>query len=438
RGRLLVSRRLGRSVPGDAAVTGAVRSIDCTNCGAGLEVLGGGRVTTQVCGYCGASLDANDAYRVLEVFAGMQRPASPFRLGMTGSVNGVAFTIVGTLGKVERYDGQTWTWVDHQLYSPTHGYGWLTVEDGHTLLTRKVRDWPVGPFLTERSVEVAESRPSRRWRGTVYSYYETSSWAVDFVEGEFTWRPSKGLRGRAVAMMAQGPASAMLSYAENGTERELEVTRYAPEAALAFGAEAPVPQGVHPLQPYAPKTNSGFYRLWFGGMAAVSLAGALILSALTLGEATLWDGPVRDLPEALTFEVTDTGRPALVRLRHDIRNDWSEFALTLTGPDGAPLADTVRGISYYAGSDWSEGSRATSLGFQPEAPGPHRIALALDAAGSPAVADRPLRVTVQDGRSRPLWLWVATGLFALGLLWAASSQMRHRLARWSGSDWSDE
>lgn len=419
-------------------MTGAVRSIDCTNCGAGLKVLGGGRVTTQVCGYCGAALDANEDYRVLEVFAGMQRPASPFRLGMTGRIQGIEFTIVGTIGKIERYDGRTWSWVDHQLYSPTHGYAWLTVEDGHTLLTRKIRDWPVGPFLTSRMVERAEARPSRGWRRQTFQYYSTSSWKIDFVEGEFTWRPTRGARGGTVSLMCNSGTPQMLAYADNGSEREVEVTRYFPQAAEAFGAEPPMPEGIHALQPYEPKSSSAFYRRWFGGVLAASVVGALGLSTVGAATTTLWDGPVREMPEALVFEVGDTSRPAVIRLRHNIRNEWSAFGVTLTGPDGTLLAETFRDISYYTGSDWSEGSRSTALGFQPQIAGPHQIALELDEASTPRVADSALRVMVRDGQSRPLWLWMAAGLFGLAFLWSASTKLRHKAARWSGSDWTEE
>ncbi|MEM7644197.1 MAG: DUF4178 domain-containing protein [Pseudomonadota bacterium] len=419
-------------------MTGNVRSIDCTNCGAGLEVLGGGRVTTQVCGYCGAALDANENYKVLDVFAGMQRPASPFRLGMTGRVQGVEFTIVGTIGKIERYGGKTWTWVDHQLYSPTHGYAWLTVEDGHTLLTRKIRDWPVGPFLTSRMVEAAEARPSRNWRRSLFRYYSTSSWKIDFVEGEFTWRPARGARGVTVSLMCNSGAPEMLAYADNGSEREVEVTRYFAGAAEAFGARPSVPQGTHPLQPYQPKARSAFYRRWFGGVLAIAVAGAVALSTIGAATTTLWDGPVRDMPEALVFEVDDTSRPALIRLRHNIRNEWSAFAVTLTGPDGTSLAETFRDISYYSGSDWSEGSRFASLGFQPQVAGAHQLTLELEESSSGRVADSALRVMVRDGRSRPLWLWMAAGLFMLAFLWSASTKLRHKAARWSGSDWTEE
>ena len=42
-----------------------LKSVDCTSCGAGLDILGGGRVTTHICPYCGSELDAQDSYKVL-------------------------------------------------------------------------------------------------------------------------------------------------------------------------------------------------------------------------------------------------------------------------------------------------------------------------------------------------------------------------------------
>ena len=287
-------------------MTGAVRSIDCPNCGAGLDVLGGGRVTTQVCSYCGAALDATDAYRVLAVYAGMERPASPFRLGMEGTLRGVRFTVIGTVGLIERDGGRTWRWTDHMLYSPTHGYAWLTVEDGHVLFTRKVRDWPEGGFLGPDEVERAARRPTRVWRGRRYAYFASSDWTVDFVEGAFNYRPARGDRGATVSLMPPEAAEDMLACVApaGGREREVETTRYAPEAAEAFGVETPVPAGAHPLQPVAVIPDMGFYRLWFPAMtvaavvALVVVDGAdptgptnglwLLLAAAGFGAATIW------------------------------------------------------------------------------------------------------------------------------------------------------
>ena len=421
-------------------MTGAVKSINCTNCGAGLPVLGGGRVVTQVCGYCGARLDANDAYAVLSVNLGMERPASPFRLGMTGLIDGVEFTIIGTMGLVERYNGKEWRWVDHMLYSPTHGYGWITLEDGHTLLTRKVRDWPSGPFLTLDAVERAEARPSVSWRGETFTYYDSSEWSVDFVEGEFTWRPEKGATGSSVTLMPGGAASRMLTYS-GGAERELEVTRYFPEAASVFGAEPPVPQGTHPLQPYRAAPGKRFYSLWFGGLTAAALVIGMIVASGAGSPQALYSGAANAVPAEMTFEVTDMARPSRIELRHSVQNAWSEFDITLIDPSGQVIADTGRGISYYsggAGEDaWSEGSRFSALVFQPTEPGTYTLELAL--AEAERGAERAtLLVTAQDGRGAARWVMIAAGLFGLAFLWVLSSGWRHRKARWSGSDWSDE
>ena len=137
-----------------------LRAINCTACGAGLDVLGGGRVATHICPYCGTALDAQADYKVIASYSGIVRPSSPLRPGMSGQIDGVTFTVIGTLGWEERYGGRTWTWVDHQVFSPTHGYAWLTVEDGHLIFSRRYRKPCFPDFITSATVERAAT--SRR------------------------------------------------------------------------------------------------------------------------------------------------------------------------------------------------------------------------------------------------------------------------------------
>ncbi len=63
-----------------------LRSINCTSCGAGLSVLGGGRVAARGCEYCGALLDAQDNYKILEKYDKAPRPDSPISLGSLGEL----------------------------------------------------------------------------------------------------------------------------------------------------------------------------------------------------------------------------------------------------------------------------------------------------------------------------------------------------------------
>lgn len=432
------------SAPDAPPADAAIRAVNCTNCGAGLPVLGGGRVRTTVCGYCGAALDATDAYRVLAVYDGMERPDSPFRLGMTGEVDGVPFTVIGTMGQVERYGGETWRWTDHMLYSPTHGYAWLTVEDGHVLLTRKVRDLPRGRFLDPRTADLAEARPKIVWRGREYVYYDSSTSEIDFLEGEFNFRPARGERAHRVALMPNGPATDMFAFATDhgGTEQEAEVTRYAPELAAAFGAEAPRPVGVHPLQPYAPSRHVPFLKVWFGAMTAAAAVVAFVVAGLPDAPRDLLRAGLTELPAEAVFDVDDVTRPVRLRLSTDAQNNWAAFELEVTGPDGTPAAATFREISYYSGGRgedrWSEGSRTATLGFQPTAPGPHTVRVDVDEIGRDPGRISTLTVAAQDGVTTPRWVVFALAGFALAFALAMSGTFFHRRRRWAGSDWEDD
>ena len=419
-----------------------VRAIDCTNCGAGLPVLGGGRVVTQVCGYCGASLDAGDAYKVLAVHAGMARPESPFRLGMRGRLEGADWTVIGTLGFVERDGGRTWRWTDHMLHSPTHGYAWLTWEDGHALFTRKVRDMPEGPWLTEAMVERAEAQPGRRWRGRAFRYFASSDWLCDFAEGEFNFRPAKGDRGYSVSLMSTGAPPTMLTYLEPrggaAREREVDVTRYAPEAVAAFGAEAPAPPGLHPLQPY--EGGSPFYRLWFGAMTAA--AAALLAVVVVLGGSAeeVLRARASDLPAEATFAVADAARPVSMELRTGLDDGWVEMGLDVTGPDGAPVVGVPLGLSYYSGVEdgesWSEGSRTARLGFQPPAAGTYRVALSRPEGETARLGE--VALSVREGTMTARWPVIALALFGAAFALSLSGRLIHASRRWSRSDWSED
>lgn len=422
-------------------MTADTRSINCTNCGAGLPVLGGGRVTTQVCGYCGASLDANDAYRVLEIWDGMERPRSPFSLGMTGQIEGVEFTIIGTLGMQEEYRGRYWDWVDHQLFSPTHGYAWLTVEDGHCVLTRKLRDGPMESFLSSLTVELAERPPTVSWNGTRYRYYATTNWETTYVEGEFNWRPARGRRGTSVTVMSDDPADGMLAFVQvrGREEREIERSHLWPGAQAAFGVTTPIrPHGQHPLQDI--KAVFGpFTVAWFIGMAVASLALALILVAVQPAEQVLFRGVQSELPPQISFQVSDTERPAQVRLYHDLRNAFAGYEVRMTAPDGTALADTFREISFYAGGvgedSWTEGSRSQSLDFVPPMAGTYLVEVAAEAGGT---TSGDVIVSFREGRLNPLWLWITTILFALAAAVPPLLGLAKRSGRWKGSDWSSE
>ncbi|WP_264211274.1 DUF4178 domain-containing protein [Leisingera thetidis] len=420
-----------------------LKAVNCAACGAGLDILGGGRVTVHICPYCGTELDALDNYRALRRFNDIERPASPFAIGMTGTLFGAEYTIIGTLQHEERWGVRTWVWVDHQLYSPTHGYAWLTIEDLHLVFSRRYRR-PV--WMPVHRVERAEHRPQVNTFGRSFSYYDTSISRITYAEGEFTWSPLKGEKTTTVTALAD---DAMLSFAQTGSEREVWLSQYLPveEAEAGFGIKTGLkPRGTHPLQPFRAGPDFGFVKLASAACAVLCLAAALALDGRP-GEVALRRTvlQVEQLPVDLPVEVPAPGQLTRISLRGDASNSWAYLGIELTDPEDAPVFQAGRTVEYYHGRDsdgtWTEGSNRAALTFRPERAGTYTLSLELEESGlwggRPSPVQR-LEVSAASGLSSGFWLYVLALAFALLSAQGFLRALAHRRARWRGSDWSDE
>lgn len=414
-------------------------SINCTQCGAGLSVLGGGRVLTQVCGYCGSVLDAQDNYRILTSIGKRDHPDSPVRIGMILPVNGVDFTVIGTIGKVERWNGKEARWVDHQLYSPTHGYAWLTWESGNFTFTRKIRDFGMGHWVTEAQVETSASPPVRHYKGARYRYYETSTSQIDFMEGEFNWLPRIGETTTTIVLM--GP-QAMLGFRRAEGEMEVEQTTLLPRADVVreMGLDlSPGGAPRHPLTPYRPLPDEPFLRKALGLSALAAFVLALVFGLMS-GSRVLdrQQVPIGSAPVSLPFEITNAAQMATLRFDTDVGNDWVVIGTQITGPDGMTLVEGARLIQYYFGRDsdgsWTEGNRSATLRFHPEAAGTHQITLARAEGTGGTLMD----VRINQGAPASFWLFVTGGLFVLAWIALKARRAVFETTRFAGTDWYEE
>jgi hypothetical protein len=422
-------------------------AINCPSCGAGLDILGGGRVVVQICSYCGSELDALNGYRALRQFTEMERPETPFSIGMQGKIDGVAYTIIGTLGMMERWHGMTWRWADHQLFSSTHGYAWLTFENDHVIFTRRFRR-PLSPsWISARAVETAETPPNTYDGTERYRYYETVTSEITFAEGEFTWVPNIGDKLTTVSAMSR---QHMLGFTDTGREREIERSRYLPQAKTfaAFGAEPEfLSNRVHPLQPFKAGKNHGFLRKTGLAFAVLALIGIVFVKGTEARRVVLEPQifSISDLPQEVSFEITDTAKLSSLTFVTDVDNSWAWLEVSLYGPDGAPMFEAGREVAYYHGRDadgrWTEGSRRTMILFRAEQTGRHRAEMAVPEQGTwrgtkPGITR--LSVSADQGRSSILWLFLCAVLFGLLFAWKAAKPFLHNRARWRGTDWTDE
>jgi len=414
-------------------------SVNCTRCGAGLSVLGGGRVLTHVCGYCGAVLDSQDNYKLLASIGKRDHPESPIRIGMSLTIEGAQFTVIGTIGKAEKWKGRTTRWVEHQVFSDTHGYGWLSYEGGNFTFTRKVRDFDLSKWLESREVERSDTPPTRRYRKVSYKYYETTFGEIEFMEGEFNWTPQLGDKTTAITLL--GP-DRMLTLRKGLTEKEVEETRLLPRdeviAALGLTGLPARASRRHPLALFEALPEEPFLRVSLATTTVAAVLLAIVLgnhsgtTVLQSGHFYLSD------PAAFSFDISNTEQMARIRYNMQIDNDWAVLGTRITGPDGEVVIEGQRLIEYYSGRDsdgnwWSEGSRNGVVRFRPQSEGPHRIEI----ERTQGTGGTSAHVRIAEGKPTTFWLIVTAVLFGLGYAALAIRKASFHKNRFSGSDWYD-
>ena len=419
-------------------MTGAT-AINCTQCGAGLDVLGGGRVRAHVCGYCGAELDAQDKYKVLRQFKDMKRPATPFQIGMEGEIDGVRMVVIGTVGREEVYGGRSWSWVNHQLYSPTHGYAWLTWEDGNVVFTRKTRRVPNPSYISEHRIENSESRPTVRLDDRIYTYYSSGNSRITFVEGEFNWIPELGDRNKYVSFSS---SDEMLNIAEGKKEREYELTNLMDRDAIfesfgVDGSEWSVKARIHALTPFERSSDAGFARNLAFACSALCLIVALVMLGMgsQIAQGTARTGDVLKVP----FEVTDSSRLVQVELSANVDNSWAGLEAEIVDDKDETVFSFERGVEYYHGYDdgyWSEGSQAASVYLRLDA-GKYNLTTSMSEAQRNRLPSQ-IGVQIWEGVVSSFWLWIGFVVFLLiGVAFLLQRYWHHK-QRMAGSDWDDE
>ncbi|MBB94130.1 MAG: hypothetical protein CML68_05975 [Rhodobacteraceae bacterium] len=427
-------------------MTAEIRSINCPACGAGQTVHGGGRVQTHVCPYCGSALDALDDFAILARYENRLRPDTPLNLGDRGTLWGVEFTIIGIAGWVERYDGRSWRWTDHQVFSPTHGYGWITREDtGHWTVTRKLRKFPK-QWLSPTSVETAESRPHLWIDGQRLAYYETSTARIEYLEGAFNWAPKVGDTVETVTLVGDGRMITLSGFS-GASEREVEDTRMmSPEDCASFGL-TPAPRGRHPLAVGPRWRHHGFVITC--AAAFIALTGVVGVVQGGSGGRNLADAgrlKLGELPHEITFDVPEGTRLAKLQLYTDLNDGWAWFDVEIENEDGDVVLGGGRELSYYSGVDnegaWSEGSRRGTVTFPVSGPDRYTMTIEMPEYGSGNTGDRQTnsfvsaKITGLSYSWRPLG---ATGVvFALILLATFGWDSLRKARMLAGSDWTDE
>lgn len=368
-------------------MTTDVKAINCTACGATLDVLGGHRVKSLTCSYCGSIMDSHDGYKLLERYRhNPERPYAPITIGMQSTLKGVPFTVIGMIKYVSHQSGPGWEesydWISFQLYSPTHGYSWLTWNKGHYLFSYRTRDMP-HPVLPDRLVQ----KSSVRIGDQTFKMFEGYVATVTYIEGAFTWIAKRGERVRVVEAI---DPPWMFSYERGDNELEYSRGEYmdAETVHAAFGLEAPDrPDGIHPAQPFRPPSILPALAKVGPIFAGVAFIGILAVVILGDGrEIVRYDAGERNGPQVVPFTVGNADRLLQLELRAPVNNNWVYYDVTVSdAASDEPILSLGKEISYYTGRDsdgnWTEGSQRAKALFKVPAAGDYEIEITPAEAG---------------------------------------------------------
>lgn len=337
-------------------------AISCPNCGGSLDVFGGGRqIATLTCKYCGSVLDVEHEYKVLAEFKKVPLPSTPFRLGMQGKIKDIEFTIIGMVayGSVKWVSVGEDTWVDFMLHSPTHGYAWLSYENGHTLFSRRTRKLP--------SVKLASLDPKEKFTfdGRTYRLYEHYRAFVTYVQGELTWIARKN----DVTAFSDAIAPPYgLSQERTYNESEYFISEYldAKTVCESFGVKAETPNSFHALKPFSAPKRKALSQV----SALFAILTLLVITVLSLFYSghTVSQAFFQTKTERIAFHIDDPSHLVELNLRSNVDNDWIYYDMSVKNREGEEVYSLGKEISYYhgyeGGESWSEGSKRATAYFK--------------------------------------------------------------------------
>ena len=424
----------------------ALNALNCTSCGSPLPALAGHRAKAMVCSYCGAVMDRHDGYKVLAQYRDMPRPDGPFKLGDEGDVLGVRQTVVGIVGIQSRIEGEMYYWTNYQLYSPTHGYSWMTWNDGHLTHSRKVRD---GTDHTQASFFPRAEFPAM---GRSFKMFESYKAVIHYIEGELTWVPKPGDSVSVIDGIAP-PNGFSLAMTNDEIETELQTYLNRKEVMESFGFEDDLPSAssVHAIQPFEPgelhasaaKAAKYFLPVALIGALGLLFAGGGSVVAQDTIQNTATGGSV-------SFDAPSTSRLMSIEMSAPLQNQWSWYDMTLVHDESGEEVEFGSGLQYYSGysggESWSEGSQNATMRFKPPKTGQYTLRIAnakLDANVTNAdraqfAAQAPLSVEVRQNVFVARYFWILA--IILGLIYG-SMKLRGWMfesARWGGGDSDDD
>nr|CAA6830820.1 MAG: Unknown protein [uncultured Thiotrichaceae bacterium] len=419
-----------------------LRSIKCTSCAAPLTLHGGGhKVRTLNCEFCGAVMDTRKHFSVLHKFSTQDKPYSPFSIGMQGKIKDIDFTIIGMVawqdaGTLSATEALYYQWVDMMLFSPTHGYTWLTYYNDHLVFSRKTRDIP--------NLNVWNLAPKYEFSAgnKKYKFFERSRAKVTYVSGELTWIAKKNDGSHMIEAIAP---PYLYSVEHSGSEIEYGLGEYIEDTDAVYKSfgiteKTSKPTTVHPAQPYRSRFLAPLSKA-ARPFAAIAAAATVIIGLFLGGNEVFHEqinaSELRGGTTTREFTVTQPNRLMELTLDTQLNNAWGYFDISIR--KGANDIFTIgKGVSYYSGYEggesWSEGSQSANAHFKVPEAGNYALHIKMAEGGKGETGTTPpttnLQISLKQGYISNHYFMLLLILSGVAILAGFFSKMFFESRRW--------
>ena len=440
KGREVRLDALGIKVEPRATGRVAAAAMNCTGCGAPIEILVPDRTEHVACSRCGGIHDVTEGK--LRFLTSQKRaridPLIP--LGTRGKLDDEEWVVAGFMQRSGKDQGETWSWTEYLLYSPKAGYAYLVNDGGHWSISKPVAVGSVSDSEGGKQVGKIVHYEGRRFR-----LFESSSARVSYVMGEFPWKVAVGETVLASDYIAPPYGiSKEFSTGKRGAEVEYSHARYLTpgEVQQAFATkDLPLPTGAGAMQPNPRALLIGEWIVACVLLIVVAIAvrgyapnRMLFRDRVDFSGRTDWVKSITT--PTLTLEER---RNVGFRAQSNVSNAWA-VAVAHIIPEGEtdPIEVVEIPIEYYYGQDsdgsWTEGNQQEKK-YVGALPG-GRYTIRFDVDWDPAASAPWIEVEVRQGVfrfSHLLLAFIAISILPLISLLRWSS---FETKRWEDSDFS--
>ncbi len=435
----------------------AAVQLSCPKCAGPLELRAPDHTERVTCPSCGSLLDVNQGrLKYLKALApGRVIPIIP--IGAEGVFDGVPFTVIGFMQRSVEFEGVRYFWEEYLLYNPSVGFRWIVRSDDNWSFVQTV---PPGEVYEHRKNKNSYTKGDKaEFRSESYKLYQDATGKVEYVQGEFYWKVTEGEQAR-MADFIHPPR--MLSKEESlfvhdqiegrgKTSRSGEInwslgTYLKPqEVESAFQLKTPLPRPgkVAPNQPFLHKRIYKYWVLLVLGMIAVGIAIMAISPRRKVFEQTFQLPPLNSAEES---QIIFSDQPLELRAWQNVKvtaeanvdNSWVQVEGDLIDDSTNLAQGFTLLVEYYHGVDggesWAEGGRSESTHISSLPAG--RYTLALDVTWEKWQQPQALKITVEQGVPRILYLILAIVIISLLPMLVAIYQFGFEKRRWADSDYS--